>query len=355
MMPITIVAFVVIFSLVVFVHELGHFTVAKLAGARVEEFGFGYPPRLLRLGKRGDTEYTINAIPIGGFVRVAGDEDPSDSRSMAQRSPWTRAAFLIAGPAMNVLLAAVLFGVSYMMGVLMPVEGPGVGVYNVAPGTPADVAGLRVGDNILAVDGRPVNSPDELKALVDARQGHEVALEVLRGGKVLEEPVVVVPRSTFPDDEGAMGIAIDLPLQRVSFPPWQAAWLGLQQAFWMVLRIIGGLVAMVRGQIPADLTGPIGIAQMTAQVARSGAAQLVEWTAFLSVNLFIINLLPIPALDGGRLVFVGLEILRGGRRVDPRKEGFVHLMGIVLLLAVFLVISYFDLVRVVQGGRLPGP
>ena len=122
-----------------------------------------------------------------------------------------------------------------------------------------------------------------------------------------------------------------------------------------MLAIVGGLVAMVRGQIPPDLAGPIGIAQMTAQVAKSGLVMLIEWTAFLSVNLFIINLLPFPALDGGRLAFVGLEILRGGRRVDPKKEGFVHLVGIVMLLALFLVISYFDVIRVVQGSRFPGP
>lgn len=353
-MPITVLAFVVIFSLVVFVHELGHFLVAKLAGARVEEFGLGYPPRLFRIAKRGDTEYTVNAIPIGGFVRVTGDEDAEDPRSMARRSPWVRGAFLIAGPAMNMLLAALLFGISYMLGVLTPVEGPGVGVYDVVPNSPAARAELQVGDTILAIDGQPVNSPAELQALVEARLDRDVELQVRRGGAVLAEPLIVVPRSVHPENEGAMGIAIDAPLAKVSFPPWQAAWLGLQQAVWMVLRIIAGLIAMVRGLIPADLTGPIGIAQMTAQVARSGLSQLVEWTAFLSVNLFIINLLPIPALDGGRLVFVTLEIVRGGRRVDPRKEGLVHFLGIVLLLAVFLVISYLDVTRIVQGGRFPG-
>ncbi|MDI7274360.1 MAG: RIP metalloprotease RseP [Anaerolineae bacterium] len=354
-MPVTILAFALIFSAVVFVHELGHFVVAKLAGVRVDEFGIGYPPRLLRLGKRGDTEYTINAIPIGGFVRVLGDETPEDPRSLARKGPWLRGAFLVAGPAMNVALAVVLFATSLTLGVLTPVGGPGMGVYAVAPGSPAAKAGLRVGDTILEVDGTPVNSVASLHAVVAVRLDREIALKVSRNGEVLAEAVRLVPRSVHPQGQGAMGIAIGEPLGRIAYPPWEALWLGLQRTGWTVLSIIGGLVAMVRGYIPADLTGPIGIAQMTAEVARSGAVQLVEWTAFLSINLFIINLLPIPALDGGRLVFVALEIVRRGRRIDPRKEGFVHFVGIVLLLALFLVISYFDLVRIVQGTPLPGP
>jgi len=354
-MPITILAFVAIFSLVVFVHELGHFLVAKLAGVKVHEFGFGYPPRLLRIGRRGDTEYTINTIPIGGFVRVAGDEDPHEPRSMSRKSPWLRGAFLVAGPVMNALLATVLFGLSFMMGVLTPAQGQGVGVYAVAPGSPAALAQLRVGDTLVAIDGKPIGSYQELQQAIEARLDREVAFTVIRERKQLPEPIKLVPRSLHPPDEGAMGIVTGEPLERVAYPPWQAIWLGLQRTAWTVLSIIGGLVAMVRGLAPAELTGPIGIAQMTAQVAKSGLVQLVEWTGFLSVNLFIINLLPVPALDGGRLMFVGLEIIRGGRRVDPAREGLVHFVGIVLLLGLFLVVSYFDLVRVVQGGLPPGP
>lgn len=353
-MPITILAFVLIFSLVVFVHELGHFLLAKWSGARVEEFGFGYPPRLLRIGKRGDTEFTLNAIPIGGFVRVTGDDNPTDPGSLAQRSPWARGAFLIAGPAMNVVLAVVLFAASFVIGVQMPVDGPGVGVYQVAADSPAASAGLQVGDTILQIDGEPVDSVEELQVLIDARLGQPVTLQVRRDGRALAEPLVLVPRPDPPEGQGAMGVAIDAPLGKVSYPVWEALWLGLQQAGWTVWMIISGLVAMVRGLMPADLTGPIGIAQMTAQVAKSGVAQLLEWTAFLSVNLFILNLLPLPALDGGRLIFVVLEVLRGGRRVDPQKEGLVHLAGIVVLLGLFLVISYFDVMRVIRGVPLPG-
>ncbi|MGQ9683254.1 MAG: M50 family metallopeptidase [Anaerolineae bacterium] len=350
-MPLTIIAFLAIFGIVVFVHELGHFVVAKLAGVRVDEFGFGYPPRLFRLFKRGDTVYTVNAIPIGGFVKVAGDDKPDDARSMARRSPWVRAAFLLAGPAMNLGLAALLFAVTFMLGV----PAPGVGILEVEVDSPAARAGLQVGDVIVGVDGRRVVMPSDLQALIEERLGREVALTVRRGGQELSEPLRLVPRAQHRPDQGAMGVRIGMPEERVSYPLFSALGLGLQQALFTVVAIIGGLVAMMRGAVPADLAGPIGIAQMTGQVARSGLPQLVEWTAFLSVNLFIINLLPIPALDGGRLVFVGLELLRGGRCVDPQKEGVVHFVGIVLLLALFLVISYFDVQRLARGVSILGP
>lgn len=351
----TILAFVIVFSIVVFIHELGHFSVAKLAGVRVEEFGFGFPPRLLRLGRRGDTEYTINAIPIGGFVRVVSDDNPDDPRSLARKSAWVRGAFLLAGPAMNVVLAALLFAASFMMGVLQPaMDKPGVGIYEVAAGSPAATAGLRLGDVILAVNGEPVNTPEALVKVINAHLGEEVALTVEREGAELAAPVRLVPRPNPPPNEGAMGVRTGPALERSRYPLGRALLLGLQRTLDTVLLMLGGLAAMVRGQAPVDLAGPIGIAQATGQVVRSGLVQVVEWTGFLSVNLFILNLLPIPALDGGRLIFVGLELLRGGRRVDPQKEGLVHMVGIVVLLGLFLVVSYFDLIRLVQGVQLPG-
>jgi len=352
---VTVLAFLLVFSIVVFVHELGHFTVAKLSGVRVEEFGFGYPPRLVRVARRGDTDYTINAIPIGGFVRVAGDENPDDPRSLTKKSAWTRAGFLVAGPVMNVVLAVVLFGASYMMGVLQPTVGPGVGIYDVAAGSPAAHAGLQLGDVVLSVDGQPVNSPEALQQMVNAHLDQEIALTVQRNGAQLPQPVRLVPRSEHPADEGAMGVRTGPPLTRAAYPFGQAIILGAERALGTVVMMVGGLAEMVRGQAPLDLAGPIGIAQATGEVIKSGFVQLVEWTAFLSVNLFIINLLPIPALDGGRLVFVALELVRGGRRVDPQKEGLVHLVGIVVLLGLFLIVSYFDVLRLVRGMQFPGP
>lgn len=355
MVAVTIVAFLLVFSVVVFVHELGHFAVAKLSGVRVEEFGFGYPPRLLRIARRGDTEYTINAIPIGGFVRVAGDENPDDPRSLTKKSAWVRGAFLLAGPVMNVVLAVVLFAASYMMGVLEPTTGPGVGIYDVAAGSPAAGAGLRLGDVVLAVNQEPVNTPEALQQMINAHLDQEITLTVSREGARAPLVVHAMPRSDHPPDQGALGVHTGPPLRRAAYPAGQAIVLGAERALGTVVMMVAGLAAMVRGLAPVDLAGPIGIAQATGEVIKSGFVQVVEWTAFLSVNLFIINLLPIPALDGGRLVFVALELVRGGRRIDPRKEGLVHLVGIVVLLGLFLVVSYFDLLRLVQGVQFPGP
>jgi regulator of sigma E protease len=355
---IPILAFIIIFGVVVFIHELGHFVVAKLSHVRVEEFGLGFPPRLVRLFKRGDTEYTINAIPIGGFVRLAGENDASVPDSMANKSPWIRGGVLAAGAFMNVVLAAALFGLSFVMGVLTPVQGPGVGIYDVSPNSPAEAAGLRLGDTILAIDGNPVNNPSDLTAYVKAHVGQPVLLTMSRDQKTLPEPVRVVPRAVQSDKEGSLGVSIGDPLARARFPIWQAAWLGLQRAYLTVVATVAGLVAMIRGlfhgQGAPDLTGPIGIAQITAQVAKSGFVQLIEWMAFLSVNLGVVNLLPIPGLDGGRIIFVVLELLRGGKKMDPAKEGIVHLVGILALLVLAVVISYFDVVRILQGGRIPG-
>jgi len=199
-----------------------------------------------------------------------------------------------------------------------------------------------------------VNTPEALQEAVNARAGREVVLTVQRQGVQLE-PIRLVPRTSPPPSEGAMGVSTGPALTRLAYPFFQSLWLGLQRAVNTVLLMVGGLVAMVRGLAPVDLAGPVGIAQATGQVVRSGFVEVVEWTAFLSVNLFILNLLPVPALDGGRLLFIGLELIRGGRRVDPRKEGLVHMLGIMLLLGLFLVVTYSDVMRLVRGVQFPGP
>lgn len=337
-------SFVAVFSLLVFAHELGHFVVAKLAGVKVDEFGFGYPPRLLKLGTWRGTAVTLNLIPIGGFVRMSED-DPSVEGSLARKSRGVRALVFVSGALMNVVLAAVLFSVTFMMGTLVPVEGaPGAGVYYVAPDSPAEAAGLRPGDTILSINGQEVTDIQRAIDLTQESVGQEMAITVERDGQVLPA-LQATPRVDPPENEGPLGVALDLPLEVRAYPVWEAIPKGIVATWTGIRGIVGSIIAAIRSQLPFQVTGVIGIYTMTTEVAQRGLTQLLEFTGLLSLNLFLLNLLPLPALDGGRLIFVLLEWVRGGRRVPPEKEGAVHAVGMVLLLAFMVVVAVIDYMR----------
>lgn len=354
----TIFWFVLVLGLLVFVHELGHFILAKLWGITVEEFGIGYPPRLFKIAEIHGTEYTINLLPLGGFVRLAGEEDPSVPGSFASKSRLARATTLVAGSAMNLLLGIAIYTAIFTIGAPVPTpDKPGVGIYEVEPGSPADKAGLRVGDTILQIDDLKLGpgAVKDLKAYVDAHAGQPVRLIVERDGKVLE-PIVLVPRVRVREDQGAMGVRIGEALARKSYPLFTSLGLAMREAVRVVILTFEVIGDVLRGLIPlgSAVAGPVGIAQATGEVARFGPIWLMNFTALLSVNLALINLLPFPALDGGRLIFVILEALRGGRRIDPRKERLVHVIGMAVLLSLMLFVSYLDLVRIFNGGSFLG-
>jgi regulator of sigma E protease len=350
----TIFWFVVVLGPLVFIHELGHFIVAKLSHIRVEEFGIGYPPRLARLAKIGATEYTFNLLPLGGFVRLAGEEDPTAPDSFASKSWFARAGTLIAGPAMNLILAAFLMAFLFSWsGVPIPISGQGVIVNTVVPGTPAAQAGLKPGDVILRIDNHQIENTNDLQTYVRAQAGQEVALVVRRDDHVLPTPIKLIPRTDPPTNEGPLGIGIEMPADVVRYPWYESVPLGFQYAFQIMGLMIDQLSKMLRGLIAPELAGPVGIASLTEQAAQTGLENVIYLAALLSVNLALINLLPFPALDGGRLLFIAIELLRGGRRVDPAKERFVHLIGMAVLLSLMLVISFFDVQRLLSGH--PGP
>jgi len=356
-MVITIVSTLVVFSILVYVHELGHYVAARLAGIRVDEFGFGYPPRVAVLFKRGDTEYTLNAIPIGGFVRMAGmpgDENPTDPEGFSSKGRGARIVTLLAGSVMNILLAVLLFVAVSLIG--EPVEVERLEIIQVVGQSPAYEAGISYGDVILAVEGEPVQNFYELSRWVDRRAGRSMTMTLDRAGR--EVNVVLTPRANPPRGEGAMGVGIESTWIRtdiVRYPLWRAAPRGFVRTWDTLKDIYQGTVRMVRGLLRAEdetsvaLTGPVGIGIIVSEVARSGeenvVARLMLLTAILSVNLGLINLFPFPALDGGRLLFVIVEWLRGGKRLDPRKEGYVHLIGIAVILSLFVVVSYLDFAR----------
>ncbi len=351
-MLISALAFVGVFGLMVLLHELGHFVMARRAGIKILEFGVGYPPRIATLAERGGVKYTLNAIPLGGFVRLLGEEDPSEPGSFASKSASARVATLLAGPFMNLVLAAVLFMLTSILGDQIPVAK--VAVQSVAPNSPAQQAGVRAGDIILSLEGQEAYNLTVVSTQTSAYLGRELVVSLQRGQERLT--LRMTPRASPPAGEGPLGVVIamsgDITWRTIRHPVWEAVPLGLRQTWTTLVLIVSGFASMFRQGISSgEVLGPVGIFQMSGTVARTGLVNLMRFTAILSLNLIIINLLPLPAIDGGRIALVLLEKLRGGRRIAPRQEGLLHLLGFALILILMLVVSYFDVVRILTGAN----
>lgn len=365
-MLLTAVTFLVILTVLVLIHEFGHYAAARIIGVRVEEFGLGLPPRIT--GKKvGETEYTLNWLPIGGFVRLAGeDEAPgvrnvkADSRKAKRffwaRSKKERAAILSAGVIMNFLLAVAITVGLLATGVKEP--SGRVHVERVVSGSPAQTAGLLTGDILLGMTGSEdphavykIVVPKDIIAFADSHKGKTVTLRVLRGQDVVVIPLV--PRINVPKGEGPIGIAIsDLESHTYPFPEafGKAVSINVFRARDMLASLGTTLWRLITLRPPeSDVAGPIGIAQVTGQAVKFGWTAVLEFASILSLNLAVLNILPIPALDGGRLAFVLLEkIFR--RRVNPIFERNAHQIGMIVLLALILLVSVNDILRLARGG-----
>jgi regulator of sigma E protease len=324
---------------------------AKASGIKVDEFGLGFPPRLLSV-RRGETLYSLNAIPLGGFVKMAGEEDPRVPGSLASKSIATRLMVLSAGSLMNFLLPILLFSIAFMIPINL-VMGQ-VMVEEIAPDSPAARAGIRPGDTILSVNGKPVNNNGDLHRYVQLNLGKEIAMLVQRSDTTTEN-IKVTPRWKPPEGQGAIGIAIstsDLTIVNQRYPFWKAIPLGVSACIETFVLFKNGIVSVIIGTAPVAVTGPVGIAQLTGEVAKAGISPLLEFAAFLSINLAIINIFPLPALDGGRIAFVLLEGVRRGKRISAKTEGIVHTIGFVLLIAAMLAITFQDIIRIIRGESL---
>ncbi|MGB9886359.1 MAG: RIP metalloprotease RseP [Moorellales bacterium] len=328
---------VVFFSILIVVHEFGHFLVAKLVGVRVEEFSLGMGPLLVGR-RRGETFYCLRLIPLGGYNKLAGMEPEAldDPRGFYRKPVGQRMAIMVAGSLMNFLFALLIYTlVFWSLG--LPSNQPVIG--QVLPGWPAHEAGLRPGDRVVAVNGRPVDEWQDLVETIRRNPGTRIELTVERSGRRLD--VGVVPRLDPQSQVGMIGIE-----QSIIRLNWAAALgHGIRQTAMMLYLILVGLAQMFTHQAAVDLVGPVGIVQMLGEAARFGTATVMGFAAFISLNLGLINLFPIPALDGSRLLFLTVEALRG-RPVDPRKEGLVHLVGFALLVAALLIVTYRDLLRI---------
>ena len=369
----TVAAFVAVLVVLVLVHELGHFLVAKRAGITVQEFGIGFPPRVASVMWRG-TRYSLNWIPLGGFVKMLGEDgdveikrlraegltDAQIEHAMAgafNRKPFVvRIGVLLAGVAMNFALAAVLFGVALSLPSLVG-YGP-LQVVEIQENSPAE-GRLQVGDRIVAADGRRFERSHELTQYVDDHGGEPVTLTVLRGNESVE--VVVTPRVLTDEQRargmGPIGFAYE-PQRVVEEPstvsgPIEAAWAGVSSAATLAWQIPGALVDAVGGLLglnpeAPDARGPIGIAQETGRVLEAPLVSQILFVGILSVNLAVLNVLPFPPLDGGRIAVVVLEALRR-RRLPAEREALIYLTGFVVLIALVILISIQDIERLLGG------
>ncbi len=348
---ITVIAFLGILAVLIIAHEFGHYITAKASGVTVEEVGIGFPPRLLSF-KRGGTIYSLNAIPLGGFVKMAGEEDPKVTGSLASKSIPVRLLALSAGSLMNLLLPLLLFSVAFM--VPHNVVYGQVQVDEVAASSPAARAGITAGDTILEINGNRVNNIGDVQRQIQLKLGQPVALLIRHVDDTTEE-VRAVPRWQPPEGEGAIGVGVrteSATVVRQSYPFWQAIPMGVQECIETFVLFKNGIISMVIGSVPRVVAGPVGIAQLTGEVAQAGLSPLLEFAAFLSINLGIINLLPLPALDGGRIAFVLLEAVRRGKRISARIEGMIHMAGFALLIGFILLVTYQDIIRIISGESL---
>ena len=411
-----LLAAIPVFGVCVLVHEFGHFITAKWAGIRVEEFGIGFPPRLVGFRKRDNggweviwfsgrhnpedtyvsqeqplytsagsvvtaipeamkennatynhqietrasdhTIYSINFLPIGGFVRMPGENgdinDPEgtyDPQSFAAKSAGKRIIVLLAGVTMNVILAMVLFTIAYGLG--EPTFPATIG--KVVPGSPAAVAGLQPGDTIVSVNGHPVQLFTDVQSIVtnaittDNNQHATVPveLELRHEGQTQAVSTTVHVRVHPPEGQGPMGVEEKIVF--VSSPLWQAPFKGIQHTFSVTGDFINQIAQMIAGAVKPQLAGPVGIVKITGEVAASvpdlGWWPILSLTAILSLNLAIINILPFPALDGGRILLILIELLRGGKRLKPEREGIINFVGMAILLTLMVIITVNDVIH----------
>ncbi len=355
--------FVAVLGGLIFFHELGHFLAAVWLKVKIKEFGIGFPPRLLgtardKQGQRrwffrnppaninpDDVIYSLNWIPLGGFVRPAGEDDPNVPDGLAASSKRVRFTVLAAGPAANLLIGFLVFTIGYYVG--WPVYNDNVKIADVVSGTPADASGLKSGDTILMINDETVTTANSrLSEVVGQNLGVPVTLTLQRGDQTLS--IQVTPRTEWPQGQGPMGVALDSGWQLVTYPLPQAFGLGVNEVFYQIKETIMMPVRIISQEIKASdvrFVSVVGLKSIN-DAAVDTAIEINAWFPILkfigtiTVALALTNLLPLPALDGGRLVFVLIEAARG-RRIEPMREGLVHVVGLVFLLALmmFLVIN----------------
>jgi regulator of sigma E protease len=354
-----VVVFLIVLTILVFVHEWGHYWIARRCGVRVEVFSIGFGPEIFGWTDKHDTRWKISAIPLGGYVKMFGEADmgweeeeestplPPEEKAVSfhHKKLWQRSAIVVAGPAANFIFAAVL--VALLAGIVGTAR-PLAAVGEVQPGSAAALAQMLPGDRITAIDGEPIKWFEDLRRTVSAKPGVTLSVDILRGGDTLTLSVTPQSRSVEGQEApiGLLGVRFDP--QAVEYErqgPAEAVSTGVGYTVEMVSRIFGVLGEMITGNRSAEeLGGPLRIAQLSGDIAQLGFKELVMFMAALSVNLGLINLFPIPVLDGGRLMFYAAEGLRG-RPVAPKIEEYGMRLGLALVLFLVVFVTWNDITQ----------
>ncbi|MDA3792267.1 MAG: RIP metalloprotease RseP [Elusimicrobia bacterium] len=336
-------AVVFTFSVVVFVHELGHFLVALKTGILVETFSLGFGPEIIGFTRSG-IRYKLSAIPLGGYVKMKG-EDPDaegaeDRDSFMGQTPFKRIGVLVAGPLMNFFTGIVIFAsIIYLAGMPVITDKPVIG--EIMPASPAAAAGIEPGDRIVAVNGEKPGTWTELAELIDAQGAEgEIYFKISRAGKITD--IAVAP--LYDEDAGRHLIGITALIQMKKAGLLKSITEGAKYTGYICARLVSALYLMITGRMEAAISGPIGIAKIVSQTAAKGMTQFFQLLAFISVNLGFLNLLPIPILDGGHVLIALIEKAKGSP-VDPRKVNIANIVGFSLLITLMLFATYKDIVR----------
>jgi regulator of sigma E protease len=343
--PAAVILAILAFGAMILVHEFGHFILARRVGVRVHAFAIGFGPTIAAW-RRGDTTYSWNVLPLGGYVRMEGEDAEGDGteRSFRAKSVGARMAIIAGGPAMNFLFAIVILALTAAAGGVPGGASTRVGVLE--PGWPAAAAGLQPGDEIVAIDGVPMTSGERVIETIHGSAGRELALEVRRGTETFVARVT--PRLDEQRGVGRIGFSPEPVFTRLH--PLRALWWGVERTGQIVALIVGIIGSLIReGRFLENLGGPLAAGSMLTQAATMGVQTYLQLTAFLSVMIGLFNLFPIPALDGARLAFLGIEGIRR-RPVDPRQEGWVHMVGFALLILLLAFLTVQDVRRLIGAG-----
>lgn len=340
MLSTTIIATIFVIGLLVFFHELGHFITAKAVGMKVHEFALGFGPKLLSK-QGGETLYSLRVIPLGGFNKIAGmdPDEEQDEFSFNAKPIWARMLVIVAGPLMNFFLPILLFVIIFLgAGIDTPSDAAVIGT--VLQDRPAARVGLAAGDRVLSVNDIQIDSWRQFVSIIQVSAGKQLVLAYDRDNQ--KGSVTITPEFDPKANRGIIGVVPLIVNYRPG--PLEAVSLACQQVYAIGTSMLSGIGQMITGRAPADVAGPIGVAQMAGQVAQMGILPLLQFSAFLSINLGLINLLPVPVLDGGHIVTLAVEAVRR-KPLSPQKMQYIQMIGFTLLMLLLLLATFKDITR----------